>query len=452
MQVSVQTTEGLERRMTVQVPAEQVDQEVANRLRDLSRNVRLDGFRPGKVPFKVVQKRFGSQVRQEVVNDVLQRSYGEALSQESLNPAGAPTVDIKNGLESGDLEYEAVFEVMPEFQVKGVQEMALERPVAEVADADVDKVLADLQKQQAKFNQVEREAQEGDRVVVDFVGKIEGEGFPGNEGEDQAVTLGSNTMPPEFEQALVGLKAGDTKDIEYTFAEDFPTESIRGKTAVFHTTVKAVEEPELPALDDDLAAAVGVAEGGLEELKNLIRNNLTAEAERASRAQLKQQVTDKLAESNSDITIPKALVDGEISALQQQMQQRIQQQTGQQEAMDLPGELFEEQARRRVLLGLVMNRLISDNELKLDRERVQLQLQELAASYPNPQEVVQYYSQNQQLMQSLEINVLEDQVIDWVVEQADVEDKPTDLDTLLKPQQPQGASGGDEEQTGKNED
>lgn len=446
MQVSVQTTEGLERRMTVQVPAEQVDQEVDNRLRDLSRNVRMDGFRPGKVPFKVVQKRYGAQVRQEVVNEVLQRTYGEALTQESLNPAGTPAVDIKQGLESGDLEYEAVFEVMPEFEVQGVKDMKLERPVAEVADADVDKVLADLQKQQAKYNQVDRPAQEGDRVIVDFTGRIDGEDFPGNEGEDQAVTLGSNTMPPEFEQALVGLTAGDTKDIEYTFADDFPTESIQGKTAVFHTTVKAVEEPELPELNDDLAVAVGVSEGGLEELKSLVRKNLTAEAERAAKARLKQQVTDKLAEANSDITIPKALVDGEISALQQQMQQRIQQQTGQQEAMDLPGELFEEQARRRVLLGLVMNRLISDNEIKLNRERVQQQLQELAASYPNPQEVVQYYSQNPQLMQSLEINVLEDQVIDWAVEQAQVEDKPIDLDSLLKPQQPEGAAEGSQEE------
>ncbi len=450
MQVSVQTTEGLERRMTVQVPAEQVDQEVENRLRDLCRNVRMDGFRPGKVPFKVVQKRYGAQVRQEVINEVLQKTYGEALAQESLNPAGNPAVDIKQGLESGDLEYEAVFEVMPEFEVQGVQGMQLERPVAEVTDADVDKVLTDLQKQQAKYNQVEREAQEGDRVIVDFTGKIDGEDFPGNEGEDQPVTLGANAMPPEFEEALVGLKAGDTKDIEYTFADDFPTESIRGKTAIFHTTVKAVEEAELPALDDDLAASVGVAEGGLEELKNLIRKNLSAEAERASKAGLKQQVTDKLAASNSEITIPKALVDGEIATLQQQMQQRIQQQTGQQEAMDLPGELFEEQARRRVLLGLVMNKLISENEITVDRERVQQQLQELAASYPNPQEVIQYYSQNPQMMQSLEINVLEDQLIDWAVEQAQVEDKPTDLDSLLKPQQPQAAA--DEGQAEKSED
>ncbi len=449
MQVSVQTTEGLERRLTVQVPAEKVDSEVENRLRDLSRNVRMDGFRPGKVPFKVVQKRYGAQVRQDVINDMLQRTYGEALTQESLNPAGTPQVDIKQGLTSGDLEYEAVFEVMPEFEVKGVKEMKLERPVADVSDADVDKVLADLQKQQAKYNRVDRAAQEGDRVVVDFKGQIDGEDFPGNEGEDQPVTLGSNTMPPEFEKALEGLKAGDAKDIEYTFADDFPTESIQGKTAVFSTTVKAVEEPELPEINDDLAQAVGIAEGGVEELKNVIRNNLSAEAERATKAQLKQQVSDALAKANEDITIPKALIDGEISALQEQMKQRIQQQTGQQEDLDLPANLFEEQARRRVLLGLVMNKLISENEIKLDRAKVQEQLQQLAASYPNPQEVIQYYTQNRQLMQSLEINVLEDQVIDWVVEQAAVEDKPTELDALLKPQQPEAA---EQEQTEKTED
>lgn len=433
MQVSVETTNGLERRMVVQVPASRLDGEVDNRLRNLARTVRMDGFRPGKVPLKVVEKRYGADVRQEVINEVLQQTYGEALQQEELNPAGTPSVDVRQGMTGGDLEYEAVFEVMPEIEVKGYAGMALKRPVTEITDADIDRVLTDLRKQQAKYNTVEREATDNDRVIVDFRGEVDGAAFPGNEGEDQPVTIGSGTMPPEFEEALKGLKAGDTRDIEYTFGDDFPTAEVAGKKAIFHTTVKAVEEPELPELDDAFAEAVGVADGGMQALRDLIRKNLESEANRATRARLKEQVTDTLAREN-EVTLPKALVDGEIEALQQQMKQRIQSQTGQDDVgPDLPGELFEEQARRRVTLGLVMNRLIADNDIKLDQERVKQQLMEMAASYEKPDEVIQYYSQNRQLMQSLEVSVLEDQVIDWVVEQAKVEDEPTELQELLNP-------------------
>ncbi len=463
MEVSVETTAGLERKMTVQVPAERVDNEVESRLRNLAKQVRLDGFRPGKVPFKVVRKRYGAQVRQEVLNEVLQKSYGEALQQEELTPAGAPEVDLKQGLEGGDLQFEATFEVMPEFEVQGTDSISLERPAAEVTDADVDKVLGELRQQQARYSTVERPAQEGDRVVVDFKGTVDGEDFPGNVGEDQPVTIGSRTMPPEFEQALIGLGAGDEKEIEYTFAEDFPTEAIRGRTAVFRTIVKAVEEAELPELDDDLARAVGIEDGGLEELRKLIRKNLQNEALRATHARLKEQVTEQLAKANAEVSVPRAMVDGEISALQQQMKQRIQQQTGQNdEELDLPGSVFEEQARRRVLLGLVMNKLIRQNEIKLDQEKARSRLQEVAANYPNPQEVIQYYSQNRELMQSLEISVLEDQVIDWLIDRSQITDKPLSLDELLRPQQqgdteptPQDEAGdggegdGAEESTGK---
>ncbi|MCP1676314.1 trigger factor [Natronocella acetinitrilica] len=448
MQVSVETTSGLERKMRVQVPADRVDGEVESRLRNLARQVRLDGFRPGKVPFKVVRQRYGGQVRQEVLNEVLQQTYGEALEQEKLNPAGAPAVDLKQGMDGGDLEYEATFEVMPEVEVQGTDALKLERPVAEVTDEDISRVLEDLRKQQAKYNTVERPAQERDRVLVDFKGTIDGEDFPGNEGEDQPVTIGSNTMPREFEQALVGVSAGEEKDIDYTFADDFPTESVRGKTAIFKTQVKAVEEPELPELDDDLAVAVGIAEGGLEALRQLIRQNLENEASKATQAQLKEQVTEQLGTANAELTLPKALVDGEIKALQQQMKQRIQQQTGQEDDdFDLPGELFEEQARRRVRLGLLMNRLISKNEIKLDQDKARARLQEMAANYPNPQEVIQYYTQNRQLMQSLEVSVLEDQVIDWLIEQAETTDKSLSLDELLKPRQSKQADDAEDEST-----
>lgn len=440
MQVTVETAEGLERLIRVQVPAARVDDEVDKRLRQMAGNIRLDGFRPGKVPAKVVEKRYGGQVRQEVLNEVVQQTYGEALQQESLQPAGTPSVDLKQGVSGGDLEYEARFEVMPEFEVADVSGMQLERPVAEVTEADIDNVLEDLRKQRATYNDADKAAEEGDQVVIDFRGTVDGEAFEGNEGEDTPVTIGANQMPPEFEQALVGLRAGDSSNIEYTFPENFPTESIAGRTAVFETTVKGVREPELPPLDDALAEAVGIQEGGIDELRNLVRRNLEREVERAQKARLKEQVTDALAKANP-IELPKALIDGEVEALQQQMRQRLQQQMGDQsQEMDLPAELFEEQARRRVTLGLVMNKLIADNDLQLDQDRVREQLREMASGHHDPQQMIQQYAENREMMQSLEVNVLEDQVIDWVVERAQVTDAPTELEALLNPQK-QGSDG-----------
>ena len=432
MEVTVETTEGLERRMSVQVPAARLDDEVRARLQNLARTARLDGFRPGKVPLKVVEKRYGGQVRNEVLSEVVQQTYGEALQEQALNPAGAPQVEVKQGLVEGDLQYEAVFEVMPDIAVQGIDSMTLERPVAEVTEADVDRVLEDLRRQRTDFEPVERAAEEGDRVIVDFVGTVEGEEFPGSSGEDQPVTIGSGTMPPEFENALKGLKAGDQKDIEYAFGEDFPTQEIAGKTAVFKTQVKEVREPRLPELDDELATAIGVQEGGLQGLRELIQKNLESESARATNARLKEQVTEHLVQSN-ELTLPKALVDGEIEALQQQMKQRLQQQTGDADDRDLPAEIFEGQARRRVTLGLVMNRLIADNDIRLDHERLSQRLREMAASYEKPEEVIKQYTQNRQLMQALEINVLEDQVVDWAVEQATVTDVSMALEDLLNP-------------------
>lgn len=440
MQVTVESAEGLERTIKVHVPAERVDHEVQKRLKRMAGNIRLDGFRPGKVPMKVVEKRYGGHVRQEVLGEVVQQTYGEALQQVELRPAGAPKLDLRQGAEGGDVEYEASFEIMPEFEVQGIADMKLERPVAEVTDEEIDKVLEDLRKQRATYNEADKAAEEGDQVVIDFRGTVDGEEFEGNQGEDAPVTIGANQMPAEFEQALVGLRAGDTRNIEYAFPENFPTEAIAGKTAAFETTVKSVCEPEYPALDDSLAEAVGLQEGGLQALRELIRTNLAREVERAQRARLKEQVTEALAKAN-ELDLPKALVDAEIESLQQQMRQRLQQQGGQQaDAVELPADLFEDQARRRVTLGLVMNKLIADNGIQVDQERVRSRLQEMVSGRQDPQEVLKQYTQNREMMQSLEVNVLEDQVIEWVVEQAQVEDKPTDLESLLNPQKGQGVA------------
>lgn len=429
MQVSVETTQGLQRRMTVQVPAERVDKEVESRLRSLGGQVRLDGFRPGKVPFKVLQKRYGGQVRSEVLGEVLQATYSEAVSKENLRPAGVPQIEPKQMDAGQDLEYVATFEVMPEIDVSGVEGMSLERPAADVTDADVDEVIENLRKQQTEYKPVERASQPNDRVVVDFVGEIDGKPFGGNEGKDVPVVIGSGQMPPQFEDALKGLKAGDEKDIEYAFPPQFPDKEVAEKTAIFHTTVKAVEAPELPDVDDAFAEKVGVKEGGVAALRERIRESLGRQRDQAVRTQLKRQVMDKLVEANQ-IELPQVLVDGEIDHLRDQAKARMQQ-AGVEGEPDLPSSAFESEARRRVTLGLLINEIIRRNDIKLDQGRLRQMLEEVASGYDQPQQVLQYYAQNRKLMEGLEVAVLEDQVVDWVVERATIEDKTTTLKALM---------------------
>lgn len=438
MQVSVETTQGLQRRMTVQVPADRIDKEVESRLRSMGGRVRLDGFRPGKVPFKVLQTRYGEQVRSEVLGEVLQATYSEAVSKEQLRPAGMPQIEPKEMNAGKDLEYVATFEVMPEIELKGAEGMALEQPTAEVADADIDEVIENLRKQQAEYKDVDRASDTNDQVLVDFTGDIDGQPFAGNEGEDVPVVIGSGRMPPEFEEALKGLKAGDKKDIEYTFPQQFPDKDVAEKTAVFHTTVKAVQAPELPEVNDEFAAKLGITEGGAAALRDRIRENLESQRDQAVRSQLKRQVMDKLIEANQ-VDLPQVLVDGEIEHLRNQMKARLQQAGGQGEA-DLPNSAFEDEARRRVTLGLLINEIIRLNEIKLDQDKLRKTLEEIASGYDQPQQVLRYYAQNRKLMEGVEVAVLEDQVVDWVVERAKVKNKKTDFKALMS-----GASAGDKE-------
>lgn len=429
MQVSVETTQGLQRRMTVQVPAERVDKEVETRLRSLGSRAKIDGFRPGKVPFKVLRQRFGEQVRGEVLGDVVQETYTEALTQESLRPAGAPQIEPTQSDAGKDVEYVATFEVMPTVDVQGADGMSLEKPVAEVTDADIDNIIENLRKQQAEFKPVERAAEQGDQVLVDFIGKIDGEDFAGNEGEDVPVVIGSGRMPPEFENALEGVAVGEKVDIEYTFPGHFPDKGVAEKTAIFQTTVKAVQAPELPDVDDAFAAQAGVAEGGVAALRERIKESLERQRDQAVRAQLKKQVMDKLLAAN-EVELPQVMVDGEIEHLRSQAQARLQQ-AGIEGEMDLPASSFEEEARRRVALGLMINEIISKNSLKLDQAKVQQMLREIASGYDEPQQILRFYAQNRNLMEGIEVAVLEEQVVDWVVGQAKVEEKATTFQDLM---------------------
>ena len=425
MQVSVETTEGLGRRMRVQVPAERIEQAVESRLNDMRPRLRLHGFRPGKVPMKVVRQRYGEQVRGEVLSEVVESSYAEAVQQENLQPAGAPSIEDLQATSGEDLSYTATFEVMPQVEVRGVENITVERPQVEITDADVDEVLERLRRQHATFEAVERPAQEGDRVLIDFHGTVDGEEFNGNRGEDTPVEIGSGRMPVEFEQGLVGISAGEQRTVEYTFPQHFPDEAIAGRKAVFDVTAKSVEAPRLPEADDDFARHLGIEEGGLETLRGRIRESLERDRDQAVRRRLKEQVMEGLYRNNP-VELPRTLVDGEVQQLRQQAR------GGQPEGEDPgPSAQFEEQARRRVTLGLVVNEIVRSNDIKLDQERLQRSLAEIAAGYERPREVIQHYTQDRRLMEGLQIAVLEDQVVDWAMERVQTVDKPMSLEELM---------------------
>ena len=427
MQVSVETTEGLGRRMHVQVPAERVEQEVDRRLKDLSSRVRMDGFRPGKVPMKVVRRQYGEQVRSEVLNEVVQQTYSEALEQEDLRPAGNPSIEPRRMEAGEDLEYEATFEVLPRIEVQGIDQIQVQRPQVEVTDADVDNVLERLRKQHADYAEVERAAQDEDRVVIDFHGTIDGEAFPGNEASDVPAVLGAGQLPEAFEEQLQGASAGDELTVEHTFPEQVGEPSMAGRTAVFQVTVKRVEEPQLPELDDAFAERLGVSEGGVEALRDAVRGNLESERDQAVRQRLKRQVLDQLADLN-ELELPRTLIDGEIQALREQ-------QSGGEQQGELPESersAYEELARRRVKLGLLVNELVRSQGIQLDRERMMQQLREMAAqSGQDPSEALQQMAQDRKMLESIEASVIEEQVVDWLLEQVSAEDQPMSFDELM---------------------
>lgn len=434
MQVSVETTQGLERRMTVQVPAERVESEVENRLKSMRGRIRMDGFRPGKVPLKVVRQRYGAQVRNEILGEVIQSTYSEALDEQDLRPAGQPSVEPTQIEPGKDLEYTATFEVMPEVTVKDLDKIVIKRPDVAVTDADVEQVLQRLQQQHAEYQEVEREAARDDRVTIDFHGQVDGEDFEGNTGEDVPVTLGAGSMPEAFESQLEGVKAGEEVTVEYTFPEQFPDEQIAGKTATFKVNVKKVEAPEYPELDDAFAEQLGFKEEGIDGLRQKVRQNLERERDQAVRQYVKRQAMDGLLEHN-EVELPRSLIDGEIEHLRRQARERMRQYGAGDSEPELPASAFEDEATRRVKLGLLVNEVIRANEIQVDQDRLRETLEGIASGYERPQDVVQYYTQNRQLMESLEISVLEEQVAEHIAQQASVEDEKMSLDELMKQQQ-----------------
>jgi trigger factor len=420
MQVSLTATGGLERRLEVAVPEQRVTTEVESRLKQLSRTARLKGFRPGKAPYAVIQRQYGEQVRGEVVGDLIRSSYAEAVTQEKLNPAGGPHIEPVSVPPGGDLKYTATFEVLPEVRLKPLDAISIERPAAAVADSDVDAMIESMRKQRPVFNEVERAAQDTDRVTVDYVGTVDGQPVPGGEGKDVTFIVGARRVMTEFEEGVKGAKAGDSRDVAVDFPAEHPNKELAGKKAVFSLSVKKVEEQKLPEVDDEFVSAFGVQEGGVDALRAEVRQSMTRELDDLVRNRVRGQVLEALYNENK-IEVPRALVEDQIQQLQLDMARRANITDPKQLP---PAQTFEESARRRVALGLLLGEIVKSENLKVDRERVQARLTDVAAAYPNPDEVRRAYLQNPEAMRQIESAVLEDQVVDWVVSKAKIKDKP----------------------------
>jgi trigger factor len=416
MMVSVEALKGLERRMQVSVPASRVEQQVDKRLFSVSRTARIKGFRPGKAPIHVVRKHYGAQVREEVVGDIIRETFSEALQQEKLVPAGGPRIEPLPAGKGEDLRYSATFEVYPKFELKGVEGMELVRPKAAVADADVDAMLESLRKQRPDYVAVERAAADGDRLTIDFEGKLEGEPFEGGKAEGHQFELGAGRMLKDFEEGLRGASAGETRTVDVAFPEEYPAKNLAGKTAQFEITVKQVEETRLPEIDDEFCKAFGVEEGGVEALRAEVRENMERELAQSIRGRMKSQVMDKLLAGNA-IDLPSVLVEQEIRDMQIEALRRM----GARNANKLPPrEPFEANARRRVALGLLLNEVIRSASIQVDAAKVQERLEEMVLGYDDPDAARQQYVENEGAMRQLQMMVLEDQVVEHIVSRANI--------------------------------
>ena len=432
MQVSVETTQGLERKMTVAVPSEKVDSAVNTRLQEAARNVKLNGFRKGKVPYKVIKSKFGAGVRQEVVGEMMSQSYYEAIDQESLKPAGQPNIDPKNLDEGQDLEFVATFQVYPEITLPDLSTIKAERLGADISEADIDEMIQTLRKQKQSWEVCDRAAATEDMVNINYVGSRDGEDFEGGSAQGTNLVLGSERMIPGFESGIEGKSAGDAFTLDLSFPEEYHNKELAGAEVAFEITLNSVSEQVMPVVDEEFYKSFGVEEGGNDAFREEVTNNMRRELKTASRNKLKNKIMDCLVEA-VDAEIPDALVGGEIEQLRQQAMQQF----GGGQNIDpnmLPDELFKEQAARRVLLGLVLGEVIQQQELKADPTKVRESIEELASTYESPDEVINWYYGNQEQLATIESSVLEDQVFDYVIEQLTVSDKLVSYQEVIQPE------------------
>lgn len=423
MQVSVEKTGDLERKLTVQVPGESIDSKVSGRLNELRRQVRLKGFRPGRVPMNIIRKRYGDQVREEILQEVMQSSLQEAIGEQDMRVAGVNRIEPNPAGEDSGFEFTAELEVFPEMPEIDVADMGVERPEVEVSEEDVNDMIETLREQHRSWNVVERGAQADDRVQLAYVAELDGERIPEKGEHEIAPIIGQLGAFPELEPLLEGAAAGDEKEAELTFPHAYRFDSLAGKTAQVKLRIKAVEEPELPEVDEAFAESFGV-EGGVEQLRADVRKNLEREMRQAITNRVKQAVTDQLGERYGDIRLPESAVRQEA----QQMQSQLQQRTGQQPP---PAEQFRDGAEKRVRLGLLLAEIARQHDISIDPGRVQAKIEEVAETYDQPEQVIELYRSEPQLMEQIENMVLEDQVVDWVLENASVSNKTMSFKELM---------------------
>ncbi len=430
MQTNLETLGALERRLSMAVPAGEIDKEVDDRLRKLSSTVRMHGFRPGKVPMKIVSQQYGIQVRSEVIGDAVQKEFEQAIEVNKLRVAGNPKIEPGKGEDATHLSFAATFEVYPEFKLGDISAVKLEKATLEVTEADVDRTIEVLRKQRVTYADAGRAAQAQDRVSVDFVGRIDGVEFAGGKGADMPVVLGEGRMLPDFESNLTGVKSGDAKTFDVKFPEDYGNKELAGKTASFEIQVKKVEAPQLPAIDAEFAKALGVADGDIDKMRVEVRANVEREVKKRLEADIKQKAMQALIDS-TPVELPKSLVQIEMQRLVQSTRQDLEARGMKMDQLPINPEMFETQAKRRVGLGLIIGELVSTKELAPKPEQIRALVEDYAQSYEQPTEMVRWLYSEQQRLAEFEGLAIESNVVAWVLNNAKVEDKAVSFDEFM---------------------
>lgn len=420
----------LERRIDMMVTMAEIEKDVAQRLKKMARTVKMPGFRPGKVPFKMVEQQYGAQAHNEAIGEAVEKAFGNAVREQNLRVAGYPRIEPKGGEDASRLEFSAVFEIYPEVKLNGIGDKTVERPAIEVGEAELDKTIEVLRKQRTTFAGVERAAASGDRVVIDFTGKLNGEVFQGGQATDYPVVLGEGRMLPDFENGIAGLKAGESRTFDLTFPADYQVSELAGKQVSFDVTLKGVEAPQLPAVDADFARSLGVEDGDVAKMRAEIRSNLESEVRKRIKARIKEQAMQALLDANP-LDVPKALIEQESKSMAEAARQDLANRGVDVKNMPVDANWFTAQAERRVKLGLIIAEAVKANALHAKPEQVRALIDEQAQSYEKPEEVVRwYYSQPQRLAQ-VEALAIEENVVNWVVANTKTTDKTVVFDELM---------------------
>jgi trigger factor len=420
----------LERRIDMTVPMADIEKDVAQRLKKMARSVKMPGFRPGKVPFRMVEQHYGAQARSEAIGEAVEKAFGEAVREQKLRVAGYPRIEAKEGGDASLLAFSAVFEVYPDVKLNGVGDKAIERPRLEVGEAEVDKTLEVLRKQRTTYAKAERAAEKGDRVTIDFTGKLNGEVFQGGQATDYPVVLGEGRMLPDFENGIVGLGAGASRTFEMTFPSDYQAAELAGKTVSFEVTVKDVEAPQLPAVDAEFARSLGIADGDVARMRAEIRANLENEVKKRIKARVKEQAMQALLEANP-LDVPRALVEQEAESMAQAARQDLANRGVDIKNMPVDAGWFTAQAERRVKLGLIIAEAVKEHDLHAKPEQVRALIDEQAQSYEQPEEVVRWYYAQPQRLAQVEALAIEENVTNWVVSNARTTDRTVSFDELM---------------------